>query len=198
MSNRSDPQADFEAFVVRSSQGLLRFAFLLTGDRGHAEDLLQVALLRVSRRWTVARETPEAFARTVLVNLARDRWRWLKRRPREVSWDRVPDPVVPESTVVSLREEDVLRAVRRLPAHQKAVLVLRYFEELSVAEAAEVLGCSEGTIKSQTHRAIGGLREQLRREVYREGVDPPSERPPPRGAYAIPTSLAAPAQEDLP
>lgn len=157
-----------------------------------------MAFLRTSRRWAVAREAPQAFARTVLLNLARDRWRWLKRRPPEVPLDRAIDPAAPEAAASSLREEVLLRAVRRLPAHQRAVLILRYFEERSVAESAGVLGCSEGTIKSQTHRALAGLREQLRREGYGGGSGSPSEHgPPPPGPHAICAPLTAPAQEDL-
>ncbi|HEY9388654.1 MAG TPA: sigma factor, partial [Mycobacteriales bacterium] len=79
---RIDPT--FDTFVEGRSTALLRTAYLLTGDRGHAEDLLQTALLRVARHWSRARDAPEAYARRVLVNLSRDRIRWLVRRPREV------------------------------------------------------------------------------------------------------------------
>jgi DNA-directed RNA polymerase specialized sigma24 family protein len=79
------PGEDFDAFVAAQSVSLLRTAYLLTGDRGHAEDLLQQVLVRTATRWRVAREAPEAYARRVLANLAKDRWRHLRRRPRETS-----------------------------------------------------------------------------------------------------------------
>ena len=75
---------EFDDFVRERSAVLLRTAYALVGDYGHAEDLLQTALLRTARRWTVARDAPEAYARRVLVNLCRDRVRWLRRRPRKV------------------------------------------------------------------------------------------------------------------
>src|SRR5213080_1799165 len=89
MGVRVDPS--FDAFVADRSTALLRTAYLLTGDRGYAEDLLQTALLRVFRHWSRAREAPEAYARQVLVNLSRDRLRRMFRRPREI-----PLPADPE------------------------------------------------------------------------------------------------------
>src|SRR4051812_21203539 len=77
----------FDEFVSRSSDRLLRTAYLLCGDRGHAEDLVQTALMRTARRWRAARENPDAYARRVLVNLTKDRWRELSRRPSEAPWE---------------------------------------------------------------------------------------------------------------
>src|SRR6201992_1795846 len=74
---------EFDDFVRGRSAALLRTAYALTGDRGHAEDILQTALMRTARRWAAARDAPEAYARRVLINLSRDRVRWLQRRPRE-------------------------------------------------------------------------------------------------------------------
>jgi RNA polymerase sigma-70 factor (sigma-E family) len=154
---RADQQA-FEAFVGASSDRLLRTAYLLTGDRGHAEDLVQTALLRTARRWTSARRDPAAYARRVVVNLAKDRWRDRARRLDEAPLD--VDVAVPEIDGVADRDQ-LLRAARALPAGQRSVLVLRYFDDLSVAETAAALGCSEGTVKSQTARALEGLRRAL-------------------------------------
>ncbi|GAB3200280.1 SigE family RNA polymerase sigma factor [Nocardioides hungaricus] len=155
------PAADkrpFEAFVAESSDRLLRTAYLLCGDRGHAEDLVQTALLRTARRWRTARQQPEGYARRVLVNLAKDRWRTLARRPAETAFD--TDVEAPTDDAV-LDRDLLLRATRGLPPGQRAVLVLRYFDDLSVEDTAAALGCSAGTVKSQTSRALGRLRAAL-------------------------------------
>jgi RNA polymerase sigma-70 factor (sigma-E family) len=165
-------QRAFEGFVAGASARLLRTAYLLTGDRGHAEDLVQTALLRTARRWSRARRQPEAYARRVLVNLAKDRWRTRRRRVDEVAVD--PDvrgdvaATGGEGDAV-LEREHLLAAVRTLPAGQRAVLVLRFFDDLSVAETAAALDCSEGTVKSQTSRALDRLRGVLDEERIDHG-----------------------------
>jgi RNA polymerase sigma factor (sigma-70 family) len=122
------------------------------------EDLVQTALMRTARQWRRARDAPEAYARRVVVNLAKDRWRQLRRRPAEAPL--ATDIPAPE--VDAFDDRDVLlRATQQLAAGQRAVLVLRYFDDLSVEEAAVVLGCSVGTVKSQTSRALDNLRAAL-------------------------------------
>lgn len=148
----------FDAFVGSSSSRLLRTAYLLCGDRGHAEDLVQTALMRTARQWRRARDAPEAYARRVVINLAKDRWRQLSRRPTEAPL--ATDLPEPEMEAVADREV-LLRATRQLPDGQRAVLVLRYLDDLSVEETAAVLGCSTGTVKSQTSRALENLRTAL-------------------------------------
>jgi len=148
----------FDAFVSSSSDRLVRTAYLLCGDRGHAEDLVQTALMRTARQWRRAREHPEAYARQVVVNLAKDRWRQLGRRPVEAPLE--ADVAEPQGDVSGDRDV-LLRATRLLPPGQRAVLVLRFFDDLSVAETAAVLGCSTGTVKSQTSRALDNLRAAL-------------------------------------
>jgi RNA polymerase sigma-70 factor (sigma-E family) len=156
--------SDFDTFVLAASPTLLRTALLLTGDRGHAEDLLQTALLRTARRWPAAREQPTAYARRVLINLAKDRGRALSRRPPESLGNDLSsltqldqgDPLAE----AELRQA-LMTAVRRLPMPQRTVLVLRYFEDLSVDETAAAMGCSPGTVKSQAHAAIAALRGHL-------------------------------------
>lgn len=148
----------FDAFVASSSDRLLRTAYLLCGDRGHAEDLVQTALMRTARQWRRARDFPEAYARRTVVNLAKDRWRQRGRRPVEAPLD--TDIAEPETDALGDRDA-LLRAAQRLPAGQRAVLVLRYFDDLSVEETAATLGCSAGTVKSQTARALGNLRAAL-------------------------------------
>ncbi|GAA0264672.1 SigE family RNA polymerase sigma factor [Cryptosporangium japonicum] len=151
-------QREFEEFVRTSSDRLVRTAYLLCGDRGHAEDMTQTALLRTARRWRAARKSPEAYARRVVMNLVKDRWRALSRRPAEVGLE--PDLPVPAGGSTD-PDERLLRAVRRLPERQRAVLVLRFFNDLSVADTAAALGCSTGTVKSQTARALDRLRTEL-------------------------------------
>jgi RNA polymerase sigma-70 factor (sigma-E family) len=154
-------QRAFEAFVADASGRLLRTAYLLSGDRGHAEDLVQATLMPTARRWARARHQPEAYARRVLVNLAKDRWRSLRRRVDEVGVEGESSEVAgPEDDTV-LEREQLLAAVRQLPARQRAVLVLRFFDDLSVVETAAALDCSEGTVKSQTSRALGRMRTVL-------------------------------------
>ena len=152
---------EFETFVVASSDRLLRTAYLLTGDAGHAEDVVQSALLRTARRWRSARRSPEAYARTVVANLAKDRWRSLGRRPAEAPLVHDVPLVAPDDR---LDRDALMRAARDLPPGQRAVLVLRYFDDLSVEETAEALGITAGTVKSQTSRALANLRAALTAE----------------------------------
>jgi RNA polymerase sigma-70 factor (sigma-E family) len=157
---RNNPE--FESFVQARSGALLHTAVLLVGDYGHAEDLLQMALLRTARRWRTARASPDAYVRRVLLNLCRDRWRRLQARPREVQ-------LLPSSVTATAdgpaeqvsRRLLLAQEVGRLPAGQRQVIVLRYFEDLPVAEVAELLGISPGTVKSYTARGMAALREVL-------------------------------------
>jgi len=151
--------SDFEQFVRDSSPGLLRMAYLLTGDRGHAEDVVQTALLQVARKWWRIRGEPAAYARRAVVNLAKNHWRDRFRRPHESTETVEPCYAPPEADV--LLQQVLLPAVMDLPVRQRAVLVLRYFQDLSVEQTADALGCSIGTVKSQTHHALSKLREAL-------------------------------------
>jgi RNA polymerase sigma-70 factor (sigma-E family) len=168
-------QRTFEAFVADASDRLMRTAYLLCGDRGHAEDLVQTALFRTARRWHRARQQPEAYARRVVVNLAKDRRRSMGRRVGEVA---VAVDEAVDAVDVAARESDdllerehLLAVIRQLPAGQRAVLVLRFFEDLSVAETAAALDCSEGTVKSQTSRALDRIRGVLDQERENADVD---------------------------
>jgi RNA polymerase sigma-70 factor (sigma-E family) len=157
MISRRDRPA-FDSFVVSSSNRLLRTAYLLCGDRGHAEDLVQTALMRTARQWRRAQDHPEAYARRVVVNLAKDRWRELSHRPVEGPLD--IDLPAPNAGSVEDRDA-ILRAAHQLSLGQRTVLVLRYFDDLSVEETAAALGCTTGTVKSQTARALDNLRAAL-------------------------------------
>ena len=158
----SRDRRSFDEFVATSADRLVRTAYLLCGDRGHAEDLVQTALLRTARRWRTARRQPEAYARRVVVNLTKDRWRDLARRPAEAPIDGAEERVGSVKAFDGLLDRDeLLRAARQLPPGQRAVLVLRFFDDLSVEETAATLGCSTGTVKSQTSRALAALRTAL-------------------------------------
>jgi RNA polymerase sigma-70 factor (sigma-E family) len=148
----------FDAFVASSSDRLLRTAYLLCGDRGHAEDLVQTALMRTARQWRRASVAPEPYARRVVVNLAKDRWRQLARRPIEAPLE--IDVTARDDASFDDRDA-LLRAVRGLASGQRSVLVLRYFDGLDVEETAAALGCTTGTVKSQTSRALENLRVAL-------------------------------------
>ncbi|HVF06102.1 MAG TPA: SigE family RNA polymerase sigma factor [Frankiaceae bacterium] len=153
--------AAFEEYVRGDATALLRLAVLLAGDRDAGSDLAQEALARVARAWRRrVPDDPHAFARTVLVNLARDRRRMLRRRPKQVPFDDgyagTTDPFGNADLRASL-----LREVARLPARQRAVLVLRFYEDLSERETAAVLGCSVSSVKTHTQRALGRLRETV-------------------------------------
>jgi len=167
------PGVEFGRFAARVVPSLVRSGYLLTGDRGHAEDLAQVTLWRTARRWGELSGSPDAYAHEVLVNLSRDRRRSLRRRPLENAQLDVVVDRGHDDTEALLERDAVVQAVRRLPRRQREVVVLRFFLDLSVAQAAAVLGASEGTVKSYTARAIAQLRVLL------------SEDPPGGGGRAI-------------
>ncbi|MFI7576523.1 SigE family RNA polymerase sigma factor [Micromonospora sp. NPDC049497] len=147
----------FDDFVATRSPRLLRTAFLLTRDWALAEDLLQTALARAWEAWRRVEGDPEPYVRRIIVNTYASSWR---RRWR----GELPTADLPESgecadpyQTVDDRER-LWRALGGLPRRQRAVLVLRYFEDLSEIETAETLGCSVGTVKSQASRALAKLR----------------------------------------
>jgi DNA-directed RNA polymerase specialized sigma24 family protein len=145
VSPGTDPE--FEHFVRDCSTSLLRTAVLLGAKRERAEDLLQVALLRTHRRWSAARRSPEAYARRVLVNLARDRHRMLARRVAEEPLERAGSLATDDLPVIRLPDRDAI--------------VLRFYLDPSVQEVARAVGCSEGTLKSATARGLDRLRMSL-------------------------------------
>lgn len=153
-----DAPPSFEAFVSSRSQALWRCAWLLTGDAQKAEDLLQTALVKVWRVWsTVARDgAVEGYARRVLVTTYTDWWR--RRWTGEVPTDVLPETGEEAGSDLSDTRRDLLQALATLSRGQRAVVVLRYFEELSEAETAAALGCSTGTVKSQLSRGLAALR----------------------------------------
>jgi RNA polymerase sigma-70 factor (sigma-E family) len=146
----------FEEFVADASPRLLRTAFLLTRDSGHAEDLLQTALARAWRAWHRVSGDPEPYVRRIIVNTHATWWR--RRWRGEEPTGQLPEQLG-ESVQNDVGEREWLwQALGRLPRKQRLVLVLRFYEDLTEAKVAELLGCSVGTVKSQASRALAKLR----------------------------------------
>jgi RNA polymerase sigma-70 factor (sigma-E family) len=154
---------EFEIFVAEVSPVLLRAAYLLLRDPNEAQDAVQSTLLRVLRHWANARAAPEAYTQTVLVNVCRDLWKHNRRHPTEPveAPDRGPSATAIASLEVVEQRELLKEALERLPALQREVLVMRFFLDLPVARAAELLGVPEGTVKSATSRGLEHLRAFL-------------------------------------
>lgn len=150
--------APFDAFVRAESAALLRLAWGLTGDRGGAEDLVQAALERVWTHWDGVRDKARvgAYGRRVIVSmfLTSRRRLWWGERVTAVA----PDVAVDDETDAIVTRRTVVAALSTLPARQRAVVVLRYLDDRSESQTAEALGCSSGTVKSQTARALATLR----------------------------------------
>jgi RNA polymerase sigma-70 factor (sigma-E family) len=150
-----DAEREFREFVRAETPALMRAAYLLAGDPHQAQDLVQSTLAAVALRWQRAGENPRAYTRRALYHQAVSWWRWRGRRPESLS------AVLPEVTADAADHERrlvVRAALGRLTSKQRAVLVLRYFEDLSESDTAKVLGCSVGTVKSQTRHALSRLR----------------------------------------
>lgn len=149
----------FEAFVAHVGPYLLRVALLLSGDRSHAEDLVQTTFERTYRSWERAvRTDPRAYARKVLVNLRIDRWR---STSREVLTATLPQTATPSHSDAADERNEVVRALTNLPLAQRRVVVLRHLLDLTEAETAMELDVSIGTVKSQNARALARLRTLL-------------------------------------
>ena len=158
---RSRPAFDgLETLLAARGRALLATATLLAGSRQGGEDLLQAALERALRRWDGVRTEPEIYLRRTIYHLAVDSWRSRRRRPEVLGVP--PDPTSPAAADVTdlvVLRSALLQALAGLPPRQRAVLVLRYFEQLDEAETAAVLGCSVGTVKSTASRALARLRQ---------------------------------------
>ncbi|MFI5906114.1 SigE family RNA polymerase sigma factor [Dactylosporangium sp. NPDC051541] len=151
-------ETEFAAFVAERAHALLKTAYALTGDRHAAEDLVQTALAKAFARWRRIDE-PEPYLRRVIYNDFVSAWRSPRRRA-EVSVAEPPEPGPP----VFVESDTALRlllrdALKQLPPRQRAVLILRYFEDLTVEETAAVLSCRPGTVASQASRALTKLRK---------------------------------------
>jgi RNA polymerase sigma-70 factor (sigma-E family) len=146
----------FDAFVLGRTDRLLRTAYLLTRDHALAEDLLQTALTKAWTAWRRIEADPEPYVRKIMVNTYATWWRrkWTGERPTEV----LPEIAGANELDTHAERRDLWAALGRLPRRQRATVVLRYYEGLSEAETADVLGCTVGTVKSATSRALARLR----------------------------------------
>ncbi|HEX3930209.1 MAG TPA: SigE family RNA polymerase sigma factor [Nocardioides sp.] len=148
--------AALDEFVAARSGALLRTAYLLTRDHALAEDLLQTALTKAWFAWRRIQGEPEPYVRKILVNTYASWWRrrWNGEQPTET----LPEPTAVDTVGDAAEPSDLWTAMGRLPRRMRAVLVLRYYEDLTEAQTAEVLGCSVGTVKSQASKALAKLR----------------------------------------
>ncbi|WP_426503210.1 SigE family RNA polymerase sigma factor [Dactylosporangium sp. McL0621] len=154
---RKNSYEGLEALVAERGGALLGTAVLLAGSRAAGEDLLQAALERLVRHWGRVHGDREGYLRRTLYHLAVDQWRSRRRRPEVLT--AVEPPGQPDGTDAVHLRQALVQALSALPPRQRAVLVLRYWEQLTEAEAAEVLGCSVGTVKSTASRGLARLRE---------------------------------------
>jgi RNA polymerase sigma-70 factor (sigma-E family) len=157
---RDEDRESFDAFVRARLPNLLRFGHALTGSSEAAADLVQDALERTLIAWSrlESRDEPEGYVRRIMVNRNISIWRKLRR-------EQVMADVHDRGFEDRRFDHDMWRALSTLPPRQRAVIVLRYYEDLSEADIARILGCSVGTVKSQASKALAKLRATVQREV---------------------------------
>ena len=162
--DQADEEA-FRGFVASRTAALLRSAYLLVGDHGQAEDLVQTALVKTYLAWSRIREPAalEAYVRRTMATTATSWWRG--RRFRERIVDQIPDRATDGDLDAGADRDSVWSHLREVPARQRAVLVLRYYEGMSEAEIAETLGLSRGAVKSHASRGLTALRRRLADEA---------------------------------
>ncbi len=162
---RQKKWAAFEEFVRAHGDSLVRLSFVLCGDRGQAEDATQEALTRLYLRWGRVDE-PLPYARRSVINATNDYWRRSGRRENRERHAAGLPPEMPALLDDLVADRDrLVQALRRLPPGQRAVIVLRYWHQLSEPETAQVLGNSVGTVKSQAARALARLRHELESDL---------------------------------
>ena len=171
MGDRAQRDAEFSAYMEARQASLMRTAYLISGDRHTAEDLVQTALAKLYLAWDRVedRGSLDGYVRRVIVNEHNSLWRRPFKR-REHATDTLPEQAAPVTETG--RNEDLWSFVQTLPRKQRAAVVLRYYEELSEAETAEILGVSVGTVKSQTSRALAALRSRSAEVAH---LDPASQ-----------------------
>ena len=181
----TDRDAEFADYMAARQPSLLRTAYLLSGDRHTAEDLVQTALAKLYLSWDKVqqRESLDGYVRRILVNEHNSLWRRAWKR-QETTVSQMPEQ---PAEAPAGRDADLWDFVQTLPRKQRAVVVLRYYEELSEAETAAVLGVSVGTVKSQASRALASLRS-------RAGEIATHDDTPARGSSASAPDTSAPRE----
>jgi RNA polymerase sigma-70 factor (sigma-E family) len=156
--DRGNGDRGFREYVTTRSQSLLRTAYLLTGNRADAEDLVQAALAKTYQAWDRIedRQALDGYVRKAMVNTHISWWR--RRRLDEYPTDEIPDRAVADHAPGSDLQDTLRRAIDRLPQRMRAAVVLRYYEDMTEAEVADALGVSLGTVKSTVSRAVAKLR----------------------------------------
>lgn len=164
-SARALRDAEFEEYMAARQPSLLRTAYLLTGDRHGAEDLVQTSLAKLYLAWDKVqrREMVDGYVRRIMVNEHNSLWRRAWKR-KEVPTDAVPDRAGVVDTPDDGTSAALWEFVQTLPRKQRAVVVLRFYEDLSEAEVAELMGISVGTVKSQSSRALAALRQRVQNQ----------------------------------
>ena len=155
--------AEFDEWVAARGPGLLRLAYVLTGNRADAEDAVQDALARALSRWDHIRSVgdPDAYVRRMVVNAHTSWWRKFRKRETPVAETFVPEP---ERATTGVDQDVVWRACLALPEAQRVAVVLRYYEQLEYAEIAALTGVAEGSVRSRVSRGLAALRETLGEE----------------------------------
>ena len=176
---RREVDEEFAQYVRARQHRLLRAAFLVCGDLHLAEDLLQGALVKLAARWErVRNENPDAYVRKILYRDAVSSWRRTRRESLSLFPELDLDRSEPDAASSAGERLDLLRALAQLTPKQRAVVVLRFFEDRSEADTADALGVSVGTVKSQTHVALARLRTLLPEFApHLSGVHPPRQGP---------------------
>jgi RNA polymerase sigma-70 factor (sigma-E family) len=159
------PETEYREFVAGRAAPLHRTAYLLCGDWHLADDLVQETLAKTFRHWRKVRraDSPDSYVHRILINEA-NRHHRRRRTVAPVVDVAEHDLAVPDLTDEIVDRTDLLRALLTLPVRQRATVVLRYLVGMSERETAVVLKCSEGTVKSQTFRALGALKTSMKRE----------------------------------
>jgi RNA polymerase sigma-70 factor (sigma-E family) len=157
---RVDRDDGLERLLAERGDQLIRAAIALAGSRAEGEELLQASLERLVRNWRRVRDDdPEGYLRRTMCNLAADNWRRRVRLGRRLHLLRDDNPGPGEATAVVDQRDQLIRLLRQLPPRQRAVIVLRYWEQRPEAEVADLLGCTQGTVKSAASRGLHKLRE---------------------------------------
>jgi RNA polymerase sigma-70 factor (sigma-E family) len=179
----------FRDYVTERSAALLRTAYLLTGNRADAEDLLQAALAKTYRAWQGIQDrgAVDGYVRRAMVNTHISWWR--RRRVKEYPTEEIPDQPVADHATDSETHDSLSRALRRLPDRMRAAVVLRYYEDMSEAEIAGVLGISLGTVKSTVSRGVAKLR--IDAELIGDFGVPEQPIPVPEQPITIPAQASA-------